>query len=157
MSTAPVPPPPRKSNLLWWLLGIAGAAIALAIACGLILSSLVVKSVRVEEKNKRVEIRTPAGNLTVTATDKVRDVGLPVYPSAALADSGGSVALTTPQDESVGASALHYRSSDSIDKIDAWYSARLGPEFKREGPHVRKGRIAVVGVEVNSDSIVFES
>ena len=157
MSTNPLPPPQKKSNLLWWLLGFAAAAIAIVVVSGLVLTGLVVKNVRVGEKNKQVEITTPAGNLTLSATGKVKDVGLPIYPGATLAESGGSVELTMLHEEKVGVSAVHYRTSDPLQKVDAWYGTKLGPEFKREGPQVRKAKAVVMGVEVNSDAVTYVS
>ncbi len=157
MSTTPVTAPHKKSNLLWWLLGFAAVAIAIVMVTALVLTNLVVKNVRVGERNKQVEISTPAGNLTLSATGKVKDVGLPIYPGATLAESGGSVELTMPHEEKVGVSAVHYRTSDPLKKVDAWYGTKLGPEFKREGPQVRKAKIVVVGVEVNSDAVTYVS
>ena len=157
MSTTPVPAPQKKSNLLWWLLGFAAVAIAFVMVTGLVLTNLVVKNVRVGERNKQVEISTPAGDLTLSAAGRVKDVGLPIYPGATLAKSGGSVELTMPHEEKVGVSAVHYRTSDPLEKVDAWYGTKLVPEFKREGPKVRKAKVAVVGVEVNSDAVTYVS
>jgi hypothetical protein len=156
MSTASVPPSQqKKGNWLWWLLGVGGIAIVALIAGGMLVTGLVMKNVRVGEKNKQVQIHTPGGDLTLNATDKVKDVGLPIYPGAALVAAGGSIDITTPNNERVGGGAVHYRSSDSIQKVDAWYGARLGSEFKREGPQVRKAKVVVMSVEVNSDAITY--
>src|SRR5712692_6299202 len=117
MSTAPAPlqappPPPRASgNWIWWLLGGAGALVVLVILSGLFIAGSFIRGVRVDQKRRQVEMRTPAGSLTVEKTD-VRDVGLPVYPGSTPIESGGNVTWTTPGDDRVGILAAHYRTAD---------------------------------------------
>ncbi len=155
MSSAPMPPTPRKSgNWLWWILGIAGAAVVLLLVCGLLIAGLFVKSIRVRPREHEVAVRTPAGDLTVSSTP-ARGVGLPVYPGAALVESGKNIELALPEDKTVGIMVAKYRSSDSLDKVAAWYRARLGPEFKRETGD-KEGRIRVHGVMTEGVAYVAE-
>lgn len=155
MSTAPVQTPKGKSNLLWWVVGLAAAAVVLLSVSGLLVAKLFVKEIRIREKGKHVEIRTPAGGLTVSQ-GAVGETGLPVYPGATLVESGKNVEFGTPEeDQKVGLSAVKYRSSDPLEKVAAWYQARLGPEFKRDTGD-SEGKIRVRGVQTSGIAYVAE-
>lgn len=152
MATTPTPTPTRptnlgpaqKSNLLWWLLGLGGAAMVLLIVGGLLVAGFFVRSLRVTEKGREVEISTPAGSLSVSKA-KVKDVGLPIYPGSVLVEEGGNVQITVPEETRVGIAVVRYRSNDAVEKVDAWYRARLGPEFERDMGDTR-GKIRARGV-----------
>ncbi len=156
MSTTPVPAPRRKSNALWWILGGIGLLVVLLIISGLMLAGLIVKNVRVQKAGQQVEISTPAGQITINKP-ATRSVGLPIYPGATLIESGGNVELATPQNERVGLLILHYRASDSQDKVDAWYRAHLGPEFERDESGSKHGSIKVHGANVGSSGVAYVS
>lgn len=153
MSTAPTqaqpqaPVPQRRPNNNWilWLLGIVGGLFVLLVLGGLFIAGSMIKSVRVDDVRREVAVSTPAGDLTVQKT-RVGNIGLPVYPGATPLESGANLQFTTPGDDRVGISAAHYLSSDSLDKVDAWYRARLGPEFERDDKSAGKGKIRVHGV-----------
>jgi len=131
MSTAPTPTPQKTGTWLRWILGFAGVALLLLVVGGLVLTGLFVRGVGVNPRDQQVEVRTPVGDFSVSSTP-ARDVGLPIYPGATLVEKGANVELGLPEDQRVGITAVHYRSSDRLDKVDAWYRGRLGPEFKRE-------------------------
>lgn len=155
MSTAPMPPaPPKSGNWLWWILGFAGAALILCIVGGLVIAGLVVKNVRVGHKEQQVEVSTPVGDFSVTSTP-AEDVGLPVYPGATPVESGKNVELGLPEEQGVGIAAAKYRSSDPLGKVDAWYRAHLGPEFRRETGD-RHGNIRVHGIMTEGVAYVAE-
>ena len=154
MSTAPAPTPPKSGTWLWWILGFAGVAVVLLIVGGLLIAGFFLKGLRVSPREQRVEVRTPVGEFAVSKTP-AREIGLPVYPGATLVESGKSVELTLPEDQAVGIAAVHYRSSDSLEKVDAWYRARLGPEFKRDTGD-KEGKIHAHGVNVEGVAYVAE-
>jgi len=155
VSTAPVQTPRGKSNLLWWVLGLGVAVVALLSVSGLLIANLFVKEIRIREKGKQVEIRTPAGGLTVSQ-GTVGETGLPVYPGSTLVESGKNVGFGTPEeDQKVGLSAVKYHSSDPLEKVAAWYQARLGPEFRREIGD-SEGKIRVHGVQTKGIAYVAE-
>ncbi len=141
MSAAPVPPPPqqRQNTALWWVLGILGAGIVVLVLAGVIVTAYLARQVRIREAGKRVEIETPVGELKVNSAG-THDTGLPVYPGAVSSESqGGDLSFSTTDNERVGISAEHFRSNDALEKVQAWYRKRLGPEFRQEGPN-EKGR-----------------
>ncbi len=154
MSTAPTPTPPKGGAWLWWILGFAGVAVVLLIMSGLLIAGFFLKGLRVSPREQRVEVRTPVGELAVSKTP-AGEVGLPVYPGATLVESGKSVELSLPEDQAVGIAAVHYRSSDSLEKVDAWYHARLGPEFKRDTGDT-EGKIRAHGVSAEGVAYVAE-
>src|SRR5215472_4974515 len=129
-----VPPPGsgKPSNALWWALGILGGLVVLVIAGGLLTASYFVRNIHVDEKGQKVEINTPGGKISLHASDDVKNVGLPIYPGAEVASAGGGgVELTAPNDQRVGITGVKYLTSDSLEKVDAWYRDQLGPEFDR--------------------------
>jgi hypothetical protein len=157
MSTAPVPAPAKKSNVLWWILGIAGAFVVLCVVAGVFIAGLVLQNFRVHKSGQEVQVSTPVGELKVSQT-AARQTGLPVYPGAVRIESGKNVQLTLPADQRVGLIVVQYHSSDSLDRVDAWYRGHLGPEFKREegsGGHVNITIKGADRVNLSQDEIAF--
>ncbi len=156
MPTTPMQPLRKSSNWLWWLLGIAGAALVLLIVGGLLIAGIVLKNVRVNRASREVEISTPAGDVQVRNTP-TKDAGLPVYPGAVLDEPGNNVELNFPGEQSLGITVLQYRSSDSLAKVDAWYRERLGSDFERDGPGSKHGKLDERGVIVGRDGVAYVS
>lgn len=158
MSTAPLPNPPQKSNALVWVLGFVGAGLVLVVLLGLFVAGVVLKNFRVSQKNEQVQIQTPGGEITVSKTEPAPSaIGLPMYPGAQPIESGADVEISTPGDERVGITAAHFRSADSLDKVDAWYRERLGSEFEREGRGSKKITFGIHGMHVDADGIAYVS
>jgi len=155
MSTPPLPTSAKKSNLLWWVLGLGAAAVVVLSLSGLLIANLFVREVRVRGREKQVEISTPAGQVTLGSI--AESPGLPVYPGAVKAESGGGVELTTPENEKVGVAGVKYYADDPLAKVDAWYREHLGPGFQREGPGTKHIAIHVQGVTVGSGDIAYVS
>ena len=155
MSTAPTPTPRRTGRWLWWILGFAGVALVLSVVGALVLVGFFVKSVRVSQREQQVEVRTPVGEFRVSS-EPARSVGLPVYPGATLVESGKNVEMALPRDQRIGLAVVHYRSSDALEKVDAWYRAHLGPEFKRDTGD-KDGKIVVHGVTTEGVAYVAEN
>jgi hypothetical protein len=60
MSTPPVAPPPQKSNVLWWVLGLFGAGVVILGLGGLLVATYVMKEVvQVRETAGQVEVAGP--------------------------------------------------------------------------------------------------
>lgn len=156
MSTTPASRPQKKSNFLWWVLGLLLAGIVILGVGGLVVVSYFAKHIQVQQTSHKVEIGTPAGELKVSK-DPTPNTGLPVYPGAILIEPGATVELTPKNDEAVEVTAARYRTADPLDKVDTWYRERLGPDFKREGPGISGYKKDVFGVEVKSDDIAFLS
>jgi hypothetical protein len=147
--------PPRSSNAIWWVLGIFGAAIMIVIVGGIVTAGYFVRNIHVDEKAQKLEVSTPAGKVTLHATDSVKTVGLPIYPGAELAESGGGIEVTAPNDKSVAVTGVSYRTPDSPEKVDAWYRAQLGPDFERHLPGERPGKWNIQGVDLEKGDIAY--
>ncbi len=154
MSTAPVPTPAKKSHLLWWILGVAGALLVLFVVGGAFVAGLVFQNIRVHKSGQEVQVSTPVGELKVGET-AARDAGLPIYPGAARAESGKNVELSLPADQRVGLVVVQYHSSDPLDKVEAWYRTRLSPDFKREESSSRHVKVTAKGVDLGENEVAF--
>ncbi len=154
MATPPIPAARKQGNLLWWLLGFAGAGILILIVGGLVIAGLLVRNIRVHRGGREVEIHTPGGDLKVSRAAAI-EVGLPIYPGATLAEPGKNVELSLPTERQVGITVARYRAPDPLEKVDAWYRARLGAEFERQGPGAKQRKIK--GVDLESDGIAYVS
>jgi hypothetical protein len=158
MSTPPVSPPPKKSNVLWWVLGLFLAGVVILGLGGLLIATYVLKDVvQVRETAGQVEVQTPAGSIKVDKTAPP-DPGLPVYPGATTAESGATVEITAPDEEdSLHVTAARYRTTDPIEKVDEWYQEKLGSEFTREGPGVARRKRDILGISVKSSDTAYIS
>jgi len=159
MSTTPVPPsqPRKKSDVLWWILGVLLVAILVLGVGGLMIAGFFLKDVvEVRQAAGQVEIQAPGVSVKV---DKGAppDTGLPVYTGATVAETGGTVEIGSPMDESVRVVAARYRTPDSIGTVDDWYQQKLGPEFRREGPGVMIRKKEIFGISIKSSDIAFIS
>lgn len=147
--------PPRPSNAIWWVLGIFCSVILLVVIGGVVTAGYFIRNIHVDEKAQKLEVNTPAGKVTLHATDSVKSVGLPIYPGAELAESGGGIEVTAPNDKSVAVTGVSYRTSDSPEKVDAWYRAQLGPDFERHLPGDRPGKWSIQGVDLDRGDIAY--
>jgi hypothetical protein len=102
-----------------------------------------------------VEIHAPGG-VTIRAGNAV-DVGVPVYPGASSLGKGGSVQITTANEDQTGVSGANYTTPDPIEKVDAWYGERLGKDFVREGPGPKQMLVKGLSVRVETGEIAYTS
>jgi hypothetical protein len=148
-----VPPPVRKDSTtaVWWILGIVGGGIVVMVFLGLMFAGLVVRHSRINGQGKDLDIQTPVGELKVNQNPN-RASGIPVYPGATPSskDSHANVELSAG-DAGLGVVVENYSTADSLDKVAAWYSQRLGSSFTREG---KGGEAKIQGVTVGTDSDV---
>jgi hypothetical protein len=143
MSTAPIgspssapgplqPPPPKRNDAVLWILAIVGGGFVVLVLGGLLVASMFIRHVHVNQSGKQVEIETPAGALRVNG-DQVHPTGLPVYPGAQPDKSEGStVELSAISGAGLGLATEKYTTSDDLDDVAQWYQQQLGPSYKRE-------------------------
>ena len=143
MSTAPIgpprnapgtpqPPSPRRNDAVLWILAIVGGGFVVLILGGLLVASIFIRHVHVNQSGKQVEIETPAGALRVNG-DQLHTTGLPVYPAAQPDKSEGStIELSAISGAGLGIATEKYVTSDDLDEVSAWYQQQLGPSYQRE-------------------------
>jgi hypothetical protein len=143
MSTAPIGPPsstpgppqprpPRRNDAVLWILAIVGGGFVVLVLGGLLIASMFIRHVHVNQSGKQVEIETPAGSLRVNG-DQVHPTGLPVYPGAQPDKSeGATVELSAISGAGLGLATEKYVTSDDLDEVSEWYQQQLGPSYKRE-------------------------
>lgn len=165
MSTPPnsVPPAagetePQKtgSNLGAWVLGLLLVGALILGGGAWLVTRFFVQNIQVNRAGSTVVIDTPVGSLKAGKDEKA-DPGLPVYPGAKVAQPGGTVELSLPEEDSVQLTAAHYRTLDPIEKVDAWYREQLSSDFKREGPGVMVRKKNINGIIVKSDDVAYVS
>jgi hypothetical protein len=150
----PVVPPPARNNsttAIWWILGIVAGGIVVMVFLGLMFAGLVIRNAHVSDQGKNVDIQTPVGEIKVNQNPN-RASGLPVYPGAtpSIDDGHTNVELSSGQ-AGVGVAVENYSSADSLDKVTAWYSQKLGSSFKREN---KGSDVQVHGMTVTTDADV---
>jgi len=159
MSSAPMPPPPPSpKNAVWWILGIVGGGIVLLVLFGVLLASIFIRRLHVDDNGKRVEIETPVGAIKVNTNENVHPTGLPVYPGAKpVTDEDANVDLELPQGAGLGIATEKYSTPDDLDKVSAWYAQKLGSTYRREEhgslvPHGHVGATSDADVAFINDS-----
>ena len=134
MSTEPQVIAQRLSNTVWRVLGILGAALCGLVFVCLSIASYIARRTSVISSARHVEISTPAGKIEIDKGSS-HPSGLPVYPGAMPKGSDGArIEFPTTGGEKVALAAAKYYTSDSMDKVVAWYADRLGTGFRREAP-----------------------
>ena len=164
MSTPPIPgpadqrkPAPEKSSSIWlWIIGLVVAGTLILGLGALFVTRFLMQRIAISRAGESVEINTPVGSVKATQ-DETANPGLPIYPDAKLAQAGGSVELSAPDEEAVNLISAHYRTIDPIEKVDAWYREQLSADFRREGPGVMNKKKNINGILVRSNDIAFIS
>ena len=144
---------PRKSSLLWWALGLLVAGIAILGVGTYAVYRIIAPEVEVIRTAGGVEVRTPVGDLK--AKREGDETGLPKYPAAEITEPGATVEVESPAEESVSITVAKYETKDPLDKVDAWYKERLGPEFEREGPGKMERKRVIYGTDVSAADVAF--
>ncbi len=115
----------------------------------------------------KVALRTPVGDFSVEkAEDAARRIRLPLYPGATATEEAVSMKFRADVDDKPGGFTLtvvKFYSTDSFDKIDAWYGQQLGSEFARQkgkvvdhDPGESGDKWAAVKVEPGGDDVVYK-
>jgi hypothetical protein len=164
-SGQPAPPAqqqPKQKIILWVAIGFTIVVFCCIFAFMLVMQALRGASVKVNPAGG-VDIHGPGG--FSLQTGKAADTGLPVYPDASASTEGANVSIGTNENQSAIAAGV-YTTSDPIEKVDAWYTERLGKDFTREGPgttpvivkgytvHVETGEIGFIADHGNYASVV---
>jgi hypothetical protein len=146
-----VPPPARKDSTtaVWWILGIVAGGIIVMVFLGLIFAGMVVRNSHIRDQGKNVDIQTPVGEIKVNQNPS-RASGLPVYPGATPSTQDNRTNVEVSSGEAgVGVALENYSTPDSLDKVTAWYSQRLGSTFTQE---TKGNEIKVHGMAVTTDA-----
>jgi len=134
MSSLSQPISQRQGNAAWWVLGILGIVLCAFVFIGLNIASYAARHTRLISSAQHLEISTPAGRIEIDKGSR-HPAGLPVYPGALPKESDGArIEFPVMDGEKVALAAAKYYTSDSMDKVVAWYSDRLGTGFRRESP-----------------------
>jgi hypothetical protein len=130
MATTPQPPrppaapqPPRSGS---HILAIAGVMVGVHV-----LSSAVHVNVdQADSGKKSVSIKTPLGSLEVNHGVDEASLGLPIYPGAtAIKETdSGTVNIDIANEAKVRLLAGKFETTDSLDKVVAFYHDRLGDQ-----------------------------
>ncbi len=124
-----VAPPPKKQNILIWILSGCGTVLVLLVIVGGFAFHSFMKNNFHVGPNGEVDMKI--GSMSMH-TGKAPDVGLPIYPGVDIAHAMGMEAtLPTAKFGSQSVSQAIYSSPDSVEKVDNWYHENLGPEFIR--------------------------
>lgn len=149
---APVPPP--RNNAVWWILGIIGGGLVVLLILATTFGLFIARNLHLNDTGKNVQISTPVGQIQVNK-GAAQETGLPLYPGATETRSGESanVEFIPVEGERLGVAAAKYFTTDPLEKVAAWYTARLGSEFTREASGRRTHRIH--GVDVGDADVAF--
>ena len=124
-----VPPPPKKQNILIWILSGCGTVLVLLVIVAVLGFHSFMKNNFHVGPNGEVDVKI--GGVSMH-TGKAPDVGLPIYPGVDIAHAMGMEAtLPTRKFGNQSVSQAIYSSTDSVAKVDEWYHENLGPEFIR--------------------------
>ncbi len=156
MSATPVVTPPKHSHAVWWVLGILGSAVFGITFLAMNIASFIVHRTQVVASGKGVEISTPAGKIELHK-GAGRTEGLPIYPGAMPKGSEGArIEFPTADGDKVALAAAKYYTSDSLDKVAAWYTERLGTRFRREALTSETGPLIHLDVSVADVSYISD-
>jgi hypothetical protein len=136
MATPPTPPPrvlpgappPKKQNILVWILSGCGVVIVLVVIVAALGFRAIVKNMHIGPDGT---VDMKIGPMSVHG-GKPQDVGLPVYPGVEAAGAMGmEITMPTGKYGTQTISQAVYSSKDSVEKVDDWYHENLSAEFIR--------------------------
>jgi len=181
MATGPQPPrppvapkPPGSGGnfvaiaLLLLALIVVLGAVGVWVGLRVITNAVHVNVNQADSGKKDVSIKTPLGSLEVNQGLNEASLGMPIYPGATAIKEGDSatVNFNIADQAKVRVLAGKYETTDSLDKVVAFYHERLGDEvtsFKQkdeEGKTVfemkHDKQEKVVALKSNGNKIVIE-
>ena len=144
----------RRSNAIWWILGIAAAGIIFMVFCGLMVAGLFIRHLNIKNSGDKVAIETPVGSISVNGGTP-HATGLEIYPGAVPSSDNKSTSVNlNANDTGVGIATEQYQTKDPIDFVQAWYKKHLGPDF-----HLETGENSSThlngAVKLNDDDVSF--
>jgi len=170
---APPQPPGSRSNLV----AIALLLLALIVLVGgigmwvglrLVSNAVHIQVAQKGNGNKEVSIKTPLGSLEVNEDVNEASLGLPIYPGATRIKEHGSatVNIDIADEEKVRVLAGKFETSDSFDKVRAFYHDRLGDQVTKFKERDEEGKtvfeikhdkqVRVVALKSSGDMTVIE-
>jgi hypothetical protein len=124
----PGAPPPKKQNILVWILSGCGVVIVLVVIVAALGFRAIVKNMHIGPDGT---VDMKIGPMSVHG-GKPQDVGLPVYPGVEAAGAMGmEITMPTGKYGTQTISQAVYSSKDSVEKVDDWYHENLSAEFIR--------------------------
>ena len=156
---APQPPGSRGNLVVIALLLLALIVVvgSLGVWAGLhILSNTVQVNVNHEGGNKEVSIKTPLGSVEVNHDLNEANLGLPIYPGATrLKDhASANVNLDIADEAKVRVLAGKFETSDSVDKVSAFYRDRLGDQVTKYREKDEEGKTVFEIKQGKQDKVV---
>lgn len=122
----------RRTNAIWWILGIVAAGIIVMFLCGLMVAGLFIRHLKIHSSGNKVAIETPVASISVNG-DSPHATGLEIYPGAEPSSNNKNASIDlSAKDSSVGIATEEYQTKDPIDFVQAWYKKHLGPDFRLE-------------------------
>src|SRR5271157_2785969 len=126
-SSTPAPPPKGGSSALKVILivfaVIVGIGILGMVTCGVVLHHIA-KSSHVTQEGDRVKVETPFGTINANDPEQAaKDLGVDIYPGAQV-QKQGTADITFGSIRTV---AANFESSDSADKVCAFYKQSFPP------------------------------
>jgi hypothetical protein len=144
----------RRTNALWWILGIVAAGIIVMFFCGLMVAGLFIRHLKIHGSGNKVAIDTPVASLSVNG-DSPHATGLEIYPGAVPSSNNKNASIDlSANDSSVGIATEEYQTKDPIDFVQAWYRKHLGPDFRLETGD-EKAAHARGSVSLNDSDVAF--
>jgi hypothetical protein len=124
-----VPSPPKKQNILIWILSGCGTVLVLLVIVAVLGFHSFMKNNFHIGPNGEVDVKM--GGMTIHG-GKAVDIGLPIYPGIDAAHSTGmEMTIPTPKNGQQTITQSIYSSTDSVEKVDEWYHQNLDAEFIR--------------------------
>jgi hypothetical protein len=144
----------RRSNALWWILGIVAAGIIFMVFCSLMVAGLFIRHLKIKGSGDKVAIETPVGSFSVNGGTP-HATGLEIYPGALPSSGNKNTSINLhANDTGVGIATEQYQTKDPIDFVQAWYKKHLGPDF-----HLETGKDSSIhssgAVKLNDDDVSF--
>jgi hypothetical protein len=144
----------RRSNALWWILGIVAAGIIFMVFCGLMVAGLFIRHLKIKNSGDKVAIETAVGSISVNG-GAPHATGLEIYPGAVPSSDNKSASVNLSADDTgIGIATEQYQTKDPIEFVQAWYKKRLGSDF-----HLETGKDSSIhsngAVKLNDDDVAF--
>ena len=150
----PNPAAQRRTNAIWWTLGIVAAGIIVMFLCGLMVAGLFIRHLRFHSSGAKVAIETPVASISVNG-DNPHASGLEIYPGATPSSHNKNASIElSANDSSVGIATEEYQTKDPIDFVQAWYKKHLGSDFRLETGDEKTAH-AKGSVSLNDSDVAF--
>src|ERR1700721_581306 len=104
----------RRSNALWWILGIVAAGIIFMVFCSLMVTGLFIRHLKIKGAGDKVAFHPPVGAISVNGGTP-HATGLEIYPGAVPSSDNKSTSINlNANDTGVGIATEQYETKDPI-------------------------------------------